>query len=181
MSKCDKFIQRHKKLILLIIYSFFLLFLLLSTIYLFQIIFDSKENPLKKEDIIDKSSYFINIEENNNSLIINENNIQCNNYKDTILTKNLSLINIFDLNTGYIFSASIGIIINNVIIFIISCLSFVVYKYCLDKDKNKEQCCDCRCLYDYFWTILFILFILICLFNFVYYAKNIVKMISKVF
>ena len=119
----------------------------------------------------------ININENNTLINLNENLGDCKDIEESIMSHNFKLIDIFQLNTNNINSSSKGLLAVNILLFIFGSLVYVTYNKCLSiltglftcdwekarnkEEEGKEECC--YVLNEFFITIIWILFILICL------------------
>lgn len=151
MDNIEDKIKKNKIAIVFIMYFLFILLSLISNIFVVYIIIESSDNPLKKEKEFDKYLYFsdeinckcekiifleicsneqllsgcINIDKNNTSIKLNENLDDCKKIENSIMSQNLTLSDIFDLNTNSIHSTSISLLIVNSFIFLIGCFFFV--------------------------------------------------------
>jgi len=154
--------NKNRKIILSILYIILIGFFTPSLVYSILILNNSSENPLEKEEYSDKNNYFKNI------AILGDNLVDCEKIQESIMVQNLSLIDIFELNTNSIYSNSKALISLNCIIFffciIIYCSNnclFSIVCCCLNEKGTRE--CFGGCFADYLASAILIILNLICL------------------
>ena len=150
----ENYLQNHKKLFSILIFGLFLLFFILSLIFLNKVIDDSLDNPLENEKDYDKYFYFNdeqnNTKENENNNLNIDNSNECENTKSLIMKQNLSLISIFELKTDTIHSLSGSLKAFNIIMLIFAVFIFLIIP--TEKEETKGLDCCSQIFYEICFT-----------------------------